>query len=115
MSIPSILFNYSGRINRFEFWVKGVVVWLAVVLVLETVGLLLRSISDPVGTVALGGFGVLFIWMYFAIVAKRCHDRGASGWWSLLTLIPLIGTVYLIIACGILPGDPNDNRYGAQP
>ncbi len=115
MSIPSILFSFSGRINRFEFWVKGIVVGLAVTLVLEIIAILLRSISDPVGTVAFWGFGVVYIWMYFAIVAKRCHDRGASGWWSLFTLIPLIGTLYFIIACGMLAGEPYDNGYGPKP
>lgn len=44
------------------------------------------------------------LWISFASVVRRLHDRGKSGWWSLLYLLPGIGWLWLIIECGFLPG-----------
>ena len=107
MPMQSVLFSYSGRINRFEFWIKGVVAGLIVVALLELVANLLASyVSYTLGSLFSLAVWIPYWWMLFAIVAKRCHDRGGSGWWGLLTLIPFIGILYFVIACGIMSGDP---------
>ena len=36
---------------------------------------------------------------------KRFHDRGKSGWWVLVFLIPVIGFIWMIVEMGILEGD----------
>ncbi|PYF74357.1 uncharacterized protein DUF805 [Pedobacter nutrimenti] len=57
--------------------------------------------------------GVLFIAalpvFYFIIAqtAKRCHDRGDSGWWM---IVPLYG-FWMLFA----DGDIGDNEYGPNP
>ena len=43
------------------------------------------------------------IWVQTAIVIKRCHDRGKSGFWALLLFIPVFGLLWLLIDCGLLP------------
>jgi uncharacterized membrane protein YhaH (DUF805 family) len=42
-------------------------------------------------------------WISWTSVVRRLHDRGKSGWWSLLYLFPGIGWLWLIIECGFLP------------
>jgi uncharacterized membrane protein YhaH (DUF805 family) len=42
------------------------------------------------------------IWVQLAIVVKRYHDRGKSGFWSLLLLVPVVGWAWLLIECGLL-------------
>ncbi|HTR83769.1 MAG TPA: DUF805 domain-containing protein, partial [Reyranella sp.] len=44
------------------------------------------------------------IWVQYAITIKRCHDRGKTGFWSLLLLLVPVGFVWLVIDCGLLPG-----------
>lgn len=54
------------------------------------------------------------LWLSAANMARRLHDRGHSGWWWLLSMVPLVGFVlglYLLAA----PGDELANRYGPAP
>jgi uncharacterized membrane protein YhaH (DUF805 family) len=53
--------------------------------------------------------------MQFAVMAKRCHDRGKSGWMSLIMLIPLAGPIWALIDLGILAGQDGPNEYGPDP
>jgi uncharacterized membrane protein YhaH (DUF805 family) len=55
------------------------------------------------------------IWTYLAGGVKRAHDRGKSGWWMLLTLIPLVGFIWWLVDLGILEGEKGDNRFGPDP
>lgn len=45
----------------------------------------------------------------------RClHDIGKSGWWMLISFVPLIGAIWLIILF-IKEGDRGANAYGEDP
>jgi uncharacterized membrane protein YhaH (DUF805 family) len=46
---------------------------------------------------------------------KRCHDRGYSGWMSLISLIPLAGFIWVIVALGVMEGTKGPNPYGPDP
>jgi uncharacterized membrane protein YhaH (DUF805 family) len=48
-------------------------------------------------------------------MAKRCHDRGKSGWMSLIALIPLAGAIWALVDLGILAGQLGPNEYGPDP
>ena len=77
-------------------------------------GLLSKVLGIVVGIVGVLLF-VFFIWATIAINAKRCHDRGRSGWFQLINLIPLIGQTWLFIETGLLKGTEGENRFGADP
>ena len=47
----------------------------------------------------------------YAIAAKRWHDRNKSGWWSLISLIPLVN-FWMLIELGFLTGTDSANRFG---
>lgn len=112
MSIQSVLFSYSGRINRFEFWIKGIVVGFALSVLLTIVASYLPGI---VGYIAELAIVVAYVWMYFAIETKRLHDRGRSGWFGLVTFIPLIGGLWIIVECGFMESELWENAYGPKP
>ena len=49
-----------------------------------------------------------------AVSIRRLHDLGRSGWYFLLILIPLIGTIILLIwFC--MRGTVGPNQYGPDP
>jgi uncharacterized membrane protein YhaH (DUF805 family) len=45
--------------------------------------------------------------------ARRLHDTGRSGWWQLISLIPVLGLIVLIVLLA-LEGNAEDNEYGAK-
>ena len=49
-----------------------------------------------------------------AVGARRLHDTGKSGWLQLLHLIPILGTIVLIVFW-IQDGNTGDNKYGSTP
>ena len=54
----------------------------------------------------------IFIYPQFAIMTKRWHDRGKSGWWWLISFVPIIGGLWMMIELGFLPGEDGTNDYG---
>jgi uncharacterized membrane protein YhaH (DUF805 family) len=46
------------------------------------------------------------------VYIKRFHDRDKSGWWVLITLIPIIGAIWILVELGFLKGTPGLNRFG---
>jgi uncharacterized membrane protein YhaH (DUF805 family) len=49
-----------------------------------------------------------------AVSARRLHDINRSGWWILLSFIPIVGIIILIIWWA-KPGEPGANRFGMNP
>jgi uncharacterized membrane protein YhaH (DUF805 family) len=56
-----------------------------------------------------------FTWPMIMVAIKRYHDRGKSGLWYLIALIPILGTIWQIIELGFLRGVPGPNKYGPDP
>jgi len=48
-----------------------------------------------------------------AVMVRRLHDTGRSGWWYFISLIPGASIVLLVFA--VLDGQPYDNEYGPDP
>ena len=49
-----------------------------------------------------------------AVGVRRLHDTGRTGWWWLISFIPVIGTIWIIVLFA-LTGDQAPNQYGADP
>ena len=105
--------SFDGRIDRGKFWAGYVVLWVATVVV---VGLLSALLGDSASFWILYAVAVaILIVAGLAVQVKRWHDRGKSGWWVLIALIPLIGPIWAIIETGFLPGTSGPNEYGPDP
>ena len=50
-----------------------------------------------------------------AVGVRRFHDRGKSGWFMLIGLVPIIGAAWLLIELGFLRGQSGKNEYGNDP
>lgn len=47
---------------------------------------------------------------YLSVLVRRLHDTNHSGWWYFISLIPLIGTIWLIIL--LATDSDEENKYG---
>jgi uncharacterized membrane protein YhaH (DUF805 family) len=46
-----------------------------------------------------------------SLAVRRMHDSDKSGWLLLLGIIPILGTIAVIVLLA-LPGTPGPNRHG---
>lgn len=95
--------NFDGRIARKDWWVGIAIIFV--------VSLVLSFLIGDRGLVQFVIAIILFI-AGLALHIKRFHDRGKSGWWVLVFLIPVIGFIWMIVEMGILEGDADANEYG---
>jgi uncharacterized membrane protein YhaH (DUF805 family) len=115
--------TFSGRASRSEYW------WWALFYVLVfIVSGILDSILFPgstgvqtgEGRVAYSGgaitaiAGLALLLPSLAVTARRLHDTDRSGWWILISLIPLIGAIVLLFFMAT-KGTLGVNRFGPPP
>lgn len=116
MPLTELLFSFRGRINRLPYWIVSVVMFLFG----GTLHQLLggrgpeQAMSSGPGLLALLFFAVS-VWIGLALQIKRWHDRDKSAWWALLNLVPVLGTIWILIECGLLAGSDGPNRFGRDP
>jgi uncharacterized membrane protein YhaH (DUF805 family) len=104
--------DFSGRARRSEYW--WVVLFLLVVsvpvAVVDTVLFVDIVLEMGIGPSSLLlAVGVLLPGISLAV--RRFHDVGLSGWFVLLTLIPIAGGVFALIVA-LLDSQPGINRFG---
>ena len=105
--------TFSGRARRKEYWM-----FLLINLV---VSVALALIDSLIGSVSESGMGLLssvssigVLIPSLALSVRRLHDIGRTGWWVLISIIPVIGAVVLLVFM-LLDSEPGSNRYGANP
>jgi uncharacterized membrane protein YhaH (DUF805 family) len=108
MPLQQVLFGFRGRVPRRVFWLYGVLGMLFVSLLL----FLLLGIAGVHGPSRDAVSTVLLLWPSLAISVKRWHDRGKSGWWVLINLIPVVGVLWALVENGFLRGTEGPNRFG---
>jgi len=115
MTISRALFSFNGRMCRSDYWLKGFLILLPIGIVNNI--LAYGVDNDGARTVAIV-IGALSIWPGLALVVKRLHDRGRSGWFYLTVLIPLVQIVFavwILIEVWFVKGTDGPNRFGEDP
>jgi len=121
-AIKSFWSNYStfkGRSRRSEYW------WIQLFLVLTNLAVAAIDLALMNGDIdrfiANGGGGIVgLVWILvtivpaLAVLVRRLHDTGKSGWWVLIGLVPFVGTIVLFVF-SVLDSDTGENKYGLSP
>ena len=110
--------NFSGRARRKEYWMFVLVQTIVMIglMILDSVLGLdfeLQGISLGYGYLYLIGIIVHFI-PSLAVLVRRLHDVGKSGWFYFIFLIPLIGVIWLLVLY-CTEGQKQDNKWGPDP
>ncbi len=106
--------EFDGRARRTEYWMFQLftTIFAIVAIVLDN---MLGIASEDLGYgILYGVFSLAIILPSWAVLVRRLHDVGKSGWWMLISLIPLIGGIWLF-ALTVTDSQPGDNEYGANP
>ena len=98
-------FSFEGRIRRTEYGLSYII-FIAFAGIL---GMMMEAFSpnDVNGSIFILMGIIPAYWFLFAQGAKRCHDRGNSGWFQ---LIPFYG-LWMLFA----DSDVGQNEYGLNP
>lgn len=108
------LLALAGRVGRMAFfWTQ--LLSVAIAIAAGQGGAWLIE-NNNLWLALMGAFPLMFLGIYlgFAAGLKRCHDLGKSGWWYLLTVIPIINIafgLYLLFS----GGERRQNRFGLPP
>ena len=113
-----LLFSFKGRIGRAAFAGGTLLAYALVIGVIFLAAYLSGAMETPrqrppESLVQLMPFLVLLLaWAQLALAAKRYHDLGKSGWFSLLLVIPLVGLIVFIYLLAAR-SEERDNDYGS--
>jgi uncharacterized membrane protein YhaH (DUF805 family) len=106
MDIAQMYLSIRGRISRKPYW-------LAILPLI--VGYGIADVMTESADEAVAGLGfiimLVLLWPSLAVQIKRWHDRDKSGWWQLISLIPIVGPLWAFIELGFLKGTSGANRY----
>src|ERR1700737_521885 len=105
--------DFSGRARRREYWFY--ILFYVIILVVLTI------CDTIIGTTMGSGIGILTLIYLLAVLiptlavtVRRLHDTGRSGWWILIQLVPLVGSIVLLIFL-LIDSQPAQNAYGTSP
>ena len=107
---------FQGRARRKEYWMFFICNYIVTAILGGVSSLIASNASSPVLIAgAVSGIYALIIFLpSLAVSIRRMHDIGKSGTWLLISLIPLIGTIwYFLLTCK--SGNYGDNIYGPDP
>jgi uncharacterized membrane protein YhaH (DUF805 family) len=105
---------FNGRARRKEYWMFFLFN-IIISIVLGIIDGMTGTSSVPGALGLLGGLYLLALLIPgIAVAVRRLHDTGRSGWWLLISFVPLIGAIVLIVFL-VQDGAPGENQYGKNP
>jgi len=106
--------KFEGRARRKEFW-YFVLVNIIIIFGLSFIDGLTGNFNSDISMGLLSGiYSVAVIIPSLAVSIRRLHDSSLSGWWILLSFIPIIGGLILIVLY-VRDSAPEENIYGPNP
>lgn len=100
--------GFQGRAKRKEYWM-----FVLINGIISTVLVLLGS-QIEIFLFLVGLYSLAVLLPSLAVSIRRLHDTGRSGWWLFISLIPLIGSIILLVFM-CQDSRENENQYGANP
>lgn len=109
---------FTGRARRSEYWY-----FVLFNLIFAIVAGILDNVLHD--TFTLQGAPLLYGYIYLAyglfaflpglaVLVRRLHDIGKSGWFFFIILIPIAGGIWLIVLL-FKDSQPGENKWGPNP
>ena len=105
---------FSGRARRKEYWFFFLFN-LIISIILNLIDNATGTFDPETGVGILGTIYLLAVLIpAIAVTVRRLHDTGRTGWWILISFIPLIGAIVLLVFL-VFDSEPESNQYGPNP
>ncbi|SHH30483.1 Uncharacterized membrane protein YhaH, DUF805 family [Chryseobacterium oranimense] len=107
--------DFTGRARRTEYWMFVLfnMIFAIAAAVLDNLLGLKFTPEIPYGFIYLI-YGLATFIPGLAVMVRRLHDVDKSGWWFFIGLIPIIGSIWLLVLLAT-DGTPGTNQYGVNP
>lgn len=111
--------DFNGRARRKEFWMFTLINFI-IIMALQTIMMMVGGMNPEAGGIAMAIMGLLGLYSLavfipsLAVSVRRLHDTNRSGWWLLISLVPIIGAIVLIVFY-VQNSQPGSNQYGENP
>jgi uncharacterized membrane protein YhaH (DUF805 family) len=105
---------FSGRARRKEYWLFALfnMIFAVVAMIVDNAfGMTILGLPYGIITVI---YSLAVIIPGLAVVVRRLHDVGKSGWMIFISLIPIVGAIWLLVLM-VTDGDTGENEYGSNP
>ena len=110
-AIKSVLSKYAtitGRASRSEYW------YFYLFYILVYIGISAVSAIIPFLLILSIVFAVAIFIPSITVSIRRLHDKNKSGWWLLISFIPLVG-ILVLLYWFVTAGTDGPNEFGADP
>lgn len=108
--------DFDGRARRKEYWMFYLVS-VGIIFGVAILTAILGAISESLAYVGVAAYVIAALGLMvpsIAVVVRRLHDTGRSGWWYFIALVPLVGGLVLLYFL-VIEGDSGPNMYGPDP
>jgi uncharacterized membrane protein YhaH (DUF805 family) len=105
---------FEGRAGRKEYWFF-VLFNILISMALGYVDWLTGNVNPETGLGLLSSIYALGVMIPgMAVSVRRLHDTNRSGWWLLITFVPVIGALVFLYFM-VLDSNPDINEFGPSP
>jgi uncharacterized membrane protein YhaH (DUF805 family) len=105
--------DFKGRARRSEFWFFQLFVF-AITAVLVFIDSAMGTLQKESSVGLLSGiFSLVILIPSISVSVRRLHDTGRSGWYLLLSFVPLVNFALLFFFAGV--GKYGPNQWGLDP
>ncbi len=106
--------TFRGRSRRKEYWYFTLFNMIVMLLLMAIDGMM-GSFSSKAGIGFLSTiYSLAVIIPGIAVSIRRLHDTSRSGWWLLISFVPIIGGIVLLVFM-VQDSKPGENEFGPNP
>ena len=101
--------DFKGNVDRKTFWVCYLYYSL---IMLVTAGI--SAIAPLAGTILMTVVSLGLLLPFLGLMVRRLHDIGKKGAWILISLVPLVGAIWLLVLLAKKGETQNLNKWSGK-